>query len=310
MPPRPASAALVATATLVVLAACASSPAGPVPSSGAPQTEPAPAATGAGLAVVASTNVWGDVVAQVGGDLVDVTSIISDPSADPHSYEANARTQLAISHAALIVANGGGYDDFVDTMVAALPTQPPVIHAVDVIATGEENEHVWYDLPGVQKVADTLATQLGALDHDHAATYTANAQAFDDEVGGIEQQVADLKAAHAGAPVAITEPVPLYLLDEAGLVNATPPDFSEAVEEETDVPPAVLAETLALFADHAVDALVYNAQTTGPQTEQVLSAAKDAGIPVVPVTETLPAGTDYVGWMTSNVAAIGDALGR
>src|SRR5262249_38288442 len=157
---------------------------------------------------------------------------------------------------------------------------------------------------------DEIAAQLGALDPGHASTFTANAKAFDDKVAGVEQRVADLKAAHAGAKVAITEPVPLYLLDEAGLVNATPPDFSEAIEEETDVAPAVLAQTLALFSEHTVDALVYNAQTTGPQTEQVLSAAKDAGIPVVPVTETLPAGTDYVGWMTSNVAAIGDALGR
>ncbi|HEY0119425.1 MAG TPA: zinc ABC transporter substrate-binding protein [Cellulomonas sp.] len=309
MPPRPARAALVATATLVVLAACASSPTVPAATSGT-AAGPTPWASGTRLAVVASTNVWGDVVGQVGGDLVAVTSIISDPSADPHSYEANARTQLAISQAALIVANGGGYDDFVDTMVGALATQPPVIHAVDVIATGEDNEHVWYDLPGVQKVADTVATQLGTLDPEHAATYAGNATAFDRKVAGVEQQVADLKAAHAGAPVAITEPVPLYLLDEAGLVNVTPPAFSAAVEDETDVPPAVLADTLALFRDHAVDALVYNAQTTGPQTEQVLTAAHDADIPVVPVTETLPAGTDYVGWMSANVTAIAGALGR
>ena len=304
MSSRPLRAAFVAAAASFALAACASSPSG----TAAPSATTTP--TRGAIAVVASTNVWGDVVSQVGGDRVDVTSIITDPSADPHSYEANARTQLAVSGAALVVANGGGYDDFVDTMVGALASKPVVIHAVDIANTGDENEHVWYDLPGVRAVADEVAVRLGRLAPADAAKFTANAQAFDDKVAGIERQVAALRAAHAGAPVAITEPVPLYLLDEAGLVDATPPDFSAAIEEETDVAPNVLAETLAQFADHEVDALVYNAQTTGPETEQVLGAAQSAGIPVVPVTETLPTGDDYVGWMTANVTAIGDALDR
>jgi zinc/manganese transport system substrate-binding protein len=304
--------------TALALAACSSSPgsggtagasAGTSGASTAAEPDGTAGADGV-LSVVASTNVWGDVVAQVGGDLVDVTSIITDPSADPHSYEASARTQLAVSQAALVVANGGGYDDFVDTMVSALDDPPPVIHAVDIAATGDENEHVWYDLPGVRGVADEVAKQLGTLDPDHTATFTANAEAFDGKVSDLEQQVTELKAEVAGTSVAITEPVPLYLLEEAGIENATPPEFSEAIEEETDVSPAVLAETLALFSDHKVDALVYNSQTTGPQTEQVLEAARAAGIPVVPVTETLPAGTDYIGWMTSNVTALSDALGR
>lgn len=314
MPRRAVHLTLLAAASLVALAACSSSPAAAPASSGA-ATPAASSGAGAGsasgrIAVVASTNVWGDVVTQVGGDLVDVTSIISDPAADPHSYEASARTQLAISTAALVVANGGGYDDFVDTMVGSLATKPPVVHAVDVESTGQDNEHVWYDLPGVRTMADAIATRLGSLDPRDSATFTANAKAFDDKVAAIETKVAALKAAHAGAPVAITEPVPLYLLDEAGLVDATPEAFSKAIEDETDVAPAVLADTLALFADHKVDALVYNEQTTGPQTEQVLAAARSAGIPVVPVTETLPKGTDYIGWMTSNVAAIGAALDR
>ena len=79
-------------------------------------------AAGDALSVVASTNVWGDVAAQIGGDHVAVTSIISDPSADPHGYEADARNQLALSRAALVIENGGGYDDFVDSMLAAATT--------------------------------------------------------------------------------------------------------------------------------------------------------------------------------------------
>ena len=55
--------------------------------------------------------------------------------------------------------------------------------------------------------------------------------------------------------------------------------------------------------------LVYNEQTSGPQTEQVVDAAKADGIPAVPVTETLPDGQDYLSWMQANIRALSQALG-
>ena len=109
--------------------------------------------------------------------------------------------------------------------------------------------------------------------------------------------------------VAITEPVPLYLTEAAGLVNVTPPGFSEAIEEGTDVPPTVLADTLALFTGKKVAVLVYNEQTSSPETEQMLTAAKDNSIAVVGVTETLPEGKDYLSWMDANITALVGALG-
>ncbi|WP_159809902.1 metal ABC transporter solute-binding protein, Zn/Mn family [Cellulomonas citrea] len=298
---------LVAVPLAVLLTAgCSSS------SSTAGSSASASAPAGA-VVVVASTNVWGDVVQQVGGDLVDVTSLMTDPNADPHSFEANAQSQLAVSKASLVVENGGGYDDYMDTMLSSLSSKPAVINAVDVSgktapAGGELNEHVWYDFATVTKVADTIATQLSTVDPSHADTYAANAKTFDAKVATLTQSTADLKTTVAGKGVAITEPVPGYLLGNLGLVNKTPAEFSEAIENETDVPATVLSDTLALFSSHEVAALVYNEQTTGPQTEQVLAAAKAAGVAVVPVTETLPAGKDYITWMTANLDALRTAL--
>ncbi|HEX7835130.1 MAG TPA: ABC transporter substrate-binding protein, partial [Pseudolysinimonas sp.] len=54
--------------------------------------------------------------------------------------------------------------------------------------------------------------------------------------------------------------------------------------------------------------LAYNEQTSGPETDRVRAAATAAGIPVVPVTETLPKGKDYVSWMNANLDAVGAAL--
>ena len=128
-------------------------------------------------------------------------------------------------------------------------------------------------------------------------------------VAGLSTQVEAIRTEHGGTAVAITEPVPLYLTDAAGLVNATPDQFSEAIENETDVPAAVMDQTLALFADGKVAALVNNEQTTGRQTQAVVDAAAANGIPAVPVTETLPDGQDYLSWMQANIQALSEALG-
>jgi zinc/manganese transport system substrate-binding protein len=304
MLPRRTSLALAATLTAsLALAACGD------------DGTPAAAETSDGLSVVASTNVYGDIAASILGDAGTVTSIIADPSADPHSYEANTRTQLELSKADVVIENGGGYDDFVDTMLDAADSKAVVLNAVDLsgktAAEGEElNEHVWYDVESVRKVAQALEAELAKASPDDAGTLKTNLETFEDGLDTLEDKITTDEAGTTGQPVAITEPVPGYLLDALGARNVTPEEFSEAIEEETDVPVDVLQETLSLFTQKQVRALVYNEQTTGPQTEQVLQAAEDNGIAVVPVTETLPEGKDYTTWMTENVDAIATALAQ
>jgi zinc/manganese transport system substrate-binding protein len=302
--------ALVAVAA-IGLVGCSTSP------TSGPASSPTPssAASGAGLVnVVASTNVYGDIVKTIGGPVVVVTSIIDDPEKDPHEYEADARTQLALSKAQLVIENGGGYDDFMDTMLKSAQTKPTVINVADVSgrnqhpSDGEFNEHLWYDFPTVEKLAAQLVTELSAAAPGQAATFESNGKAFAAQLGQLQQDEAAIKAKHAGEGVAITEPVPLYLLEAAGLVNKTPETFSAAIEEDTDVPPAVLKETEDLFDTKQVKLLAYNQQTTGPQTEAVLAAAKRNNIPVVPVTETLPTDQTYLSWMQANLRAISTAL--
>lgn len=266
------------------------------------------------IGVVASTNVYGDIAGVIGGAGVSVTSIIDDPDKDPHEYEADAQNQLAISKAIVVIENGGGYDDFIDTMITAAETSAKVVNVADLSgydqepAEGAFNEHMWYDFPTMAKLADTLAAEFGAADASQADTFKANATTFKEKLTTLEASEATIKADHAGEGVAITEPVPGYLLDAAGLTNKTPDAFSESIEEGTDAPVAVLKVTVALFDDKQVKLLAYNEQTSGPQTEVVLAAAKKNSIPVVPVRETLPDGQDYIAWMTSNVEALSTAL--
>lgn len=282
-------------------------------------------AAGDRLKVLAVTDVYGDIVRSIGGDRVEVTSIIGGAATDPHSYEATARDQLAVKNADLVIVNGGHYDDFLTRLLDAAGGERTVLTAVtEAHLEGEENpaedfpqphehgetgnEHLWYDLQAVSVLATRIADTLTELDPGSRDAFQGNAAQFRSGLGSLMDRQREINGAFGSTPIAVTEPVPLFLLADSGLVDQTPPEFSEAIEEGSDVPARTLQETLALFTDGIVGLLVYNAQTTGPQTERIKKAAEANDIAVVGVTETLPAGQDYLGWMRANLDAIYTAL--
>jgi zinc/manganese transport system substrate-binding protein len=263
------------------------------------------------IKVVASTDVWGSVVKAVGGDDVAVTSIIDDPTKDPHDYEVKPADTAAVAGAQLLVSNGLGYDEFFAKAVATAGKGKPSVVASEVSGkqqAADTNEHLFYDLPTVKKVADKIAADLGGLDSAKKATFDANAKAFDTKIDELITRIGQIPA---GRKVVVTEPVANYLLTAGNIADATPKAFEEAVEAGTDIPVAAVAEATALITDRKVDALVNNAQTETDLTNQLKQKAATAAIPVVDVTETLPAGTtDYVGWIGKEVDALSKALAK
>ncbi|MGZ4662566.1 MAG: metal ABC transporter solute-binding protein, Zn/Mn family [Arthrobacter sp.] len=266
--------------------------------------------------VVASTSVYGDLVRSVGGDKVRVTSIISRTSQDPHSYEATTQDKLSVSKAELVVENGGGYDDFLQKLAGdAGLGEKNLLDASDAsgLKTGAGagfNEHVWYSTSGMSRFVDALAEKLAVLEPSSAADFRANAAALKKDLGGLDTRLAELKAKAGTGGVAITEPVPLYLLEAAGLENRTPAEYSAAIEDGSDVPPAVLRAAVDVVKSGGIRLLAYNPQTEGPQTRALKDAATAAGVPVVEFGETLPEGKTYLQWMSGNVDALAKALGQ
>jgi zinc/manganese transport system substrate-binding protein len=274
------------------------------------------------ISIVASTDVYGDIAAQIAGDDIAVTSIITSAAQDPHSYEASAQDQLAIAEADIVIHNGGGYDAFIDTLLAASGNDVVVVlDAVEISGfapdeAGEDdhshiegfNEHVWYSFEAMDALASELADRLAALDAANAESYQDNYEAFAAGLAGLEERAHSLHEDFEGTGIAVTEPVPVYLLAELGLDDLTPEAFSEAIEEGSDVPPLALDDTLHLIASGAVALVAYNEQTAGPETQQVRTAAEAADIPVVSFTETLPDGADYLSWMSDNLGAVATAL--
>jgi zinc/manganese transport system substrate-binding protein len=287
-----------------------------------------PAGTAGGdIAVTASTNVWGSVASAVGGDEVDVTSIISDPAGDPHSHQMTPKDAANLTGAQLVVFNGGGYDEFIKQALGEGGQGPRAIEAFALAGheggtetskpSGEgqgqesgENEHVWYRLATVGAVADAIAKRLGEIRPDSRSAFEANAKSFKDKLDGLASQLDEIARAHGGAKVVATEPVAHYLIEDAGLQDVTPAEFVEAVEEETDPPAAAVADIQRLVAQRNVAIVIHNPQTETPVVADVLRKAQEAKLPVVDMAETLPAGQDYVTWMTEQINALSSALGQ
>ena len=279
-------------------------------------------ASGTGkVAVVASTNVYADLASQVGGDKVSVTPVISSSAQDPHSYEATPQDRLTVEKADVVVRNGGGYDQFMNDLAS---DDQHVVDAVEASGLqsehdkheghdhgsehhhhGDFNEHVWYDVPSMQKVLDRMADQLGQVDQNNAQYYRDNASRGKNELGTVEQKITGINA--SGGYIA-TEPLPGYLLQDAGLRDETPQAFTEAIDAESDAAPAVLKETLGLIKGGDVKLLALNEQTSTGQTDRLRTAAQDAAKPVVEFTETIPDGLNYQQWMTQNADHVAHAL--
>ncbi len=316
--PRLRRFAPLAVAAGLALTACGSDdPTAATAPEAAPEQPAAAEPSGEVIEVATSTDVYGAIVMAIGGDRVSVTSFIDNPGADPEAYEATPADAVAVQSAALVIGNGGGYDDFVFQLADAAGGERTVLDVSgsseleDQVAEGEEfNEHIWFNLEAVQRLGDQIAEELSAVSPDDADTFTAGAEAFRADVDELIERVDAIEAEFAGARVAATEPLPLYLLDDAGLENVTPEEFMEASEEGTDAPAAVVQETLeAVAGDDPAQALLLNIQTQTPATDRLRQAAQEAGVVEVEVFETLSEGmTDYVPWIGAQIDALAEAL--
>ena len=245
------------------------------------------------IKIVASTNVWGSVANLVAGDLATVDAIIYNINQDPHSYELTARDQLLINEADIVIMNGGGYDDFIQTAVDADPT--PAITVNAFMASGDDetrNEHIWYDVDQVGDVAAVIGAAIESIDESKMDEVESRVADFREELAKrkaqLDQRQKALLAAYISQEelsVFQTEPLVAYLVEDAGYIDATPAEFSEAVEEDRDVPPAIMKEATDLIKRGGVGAIFVNNSTQTQQIETLLNL--NPAIPVLSFGELL-----------------------
>jgi zinc/manganese transport system substrate-binding protein len=264
------------------------------------------------IAAVGAENEYANVISQIGGQYVSVTAIMSNPNTDPHTFEASQQVSSEVSAAQLVVQNGVGYDTFMNTIEAASPSSSRKVIDVQALLglpDSTPNPHLWYAPTTMPAVAREIAKDLGTLAPAHAAYFNAQVATFDSSLDTWTGDIAALKASYAGARVAVTEPVPDYMLQAAGLDDLTPWPFQADIMNGVDPSAQDLSLEQGFFTQHTARLFFYNQQVTDSLTDSLLALAQQNGIPVVGVYETMPTpGYDYQTWMTAEVTAAQRAL--
>jgi zinc/manganese transport system substrate-binding protein len=297
---RRAGAALLLVA--VAAAACGSgSSASPAPANGKIQ-------------VTVAENFWGSIASQLGGNKAAVTSIISNPDTDPHTYQPTANDGRSITTAGMVIYNGIGYDPWVQKLLAtnsgAGPTVLDVGQVVGVPDGG--NPHRWYSPSDVQTIINTITADYKKVDPNDAAYFDAQSQSFVN--GGLAQYnqlIAQIKARYPGVAVGASESIFSPMAQALGLDLMTPPSFLKAISEGTDPTAQDKAAIDAQIKGHQIKVYVYNSQNATPDVQAQVKEAKAAGIPVTTITETLvPTSSTFQAWQVHQLQDLAAALGK
>ena len=282
-----------------------------VPALDAPAAPAAAANTPGVINAIGTENEYADVLSQIGGRYVQVSSILNNPNTDPHTYEASPSVAQEVSAASLIVQNGVGYDTFMNKIESATPNSARKVLVVQHLLglpDNTPNPHLWYSPTTMPKVAKAMATQLSTIQPSHASYFAAQLARFDASLGPWMSAISAFRAKYAGTMVATTEPVADYLLTAMGLDNLTPFRFQANIMSGVDPAPQDITLEDGFFTKHQVKVFCYNQQVVSSLTSSIRLTAQHAGVPVVGVYETMPTGYDYQTWMLAEVKAIQAAI--
>ncbi len=268
---------------------------------GCPQARAAP------IPVVAAENFYGDVAAQIGGPWVTVRSVLKSPDVDPHLFEVSPSVGRAVSRARIVIANGLGYDPWMQRLLEATGGHGRTTITVGKLIGGKpgDNPHIWYDPRSMLALARALEPVLAALDPAHARDFALHLAEFQAAIGDVEARIAGLRARLAATPVAATEPVFGAMFAALGMPVRNQ-RFQVAVMNNGEPSAAEVAHFEADLRQHRVALLVYNRQASSPVAARMEAIAKAAGVPVLGVTETEPPGLTYQAWMLAEL----DTLAR
>jgi zinc/manganese transport system substrate-binding protein len=286
-----------------------------------------PLPNGTVIPVVAGENFWGSLVSQMGGSLTSVLSVVSDPNADPHEYEANASDGAAIAHAKFVIVNGVGYDDWALQLINASVQDEGGQEVLNVgnlngvsvnggIVTG--NPHQWYNPLYVNHTLIAMYSDLVALEPSAKSLFQQNFANLNSSTGGNSDGVSidqlysradQIRAEFQGTVVASTESIFVYLANYTGLDLISPQPFMEAIAEGNDPPVQSVTQFECQLESGNVRVLVYNIQTVTPITTSIEALAPAHNVTVTFVSETIqPPDTSFQNWMYGEYDQLLNAL--
>ncbi len=262
------------------------------------------------IEIVAAENFYGDIASEIGGPYVKVTSILNNPNQDPHLFSTSADTARAIAKANLIIYNGINYDPWVKNLTKTDNNSTKTIIVVAELVNKREgdNPHIWYDPNTMLAFANKLTEELGKLDTEHKTYFKQQFFKFSEENKPFLNKIAEMKKRYQGTPVIATEPVFNYMAESLGLIMKGI-NFQLSVMNDTDISAQDIKKFEDNLRNHAVKVLIFNNQVINPITTTMKNIAESAGIPVVGVSETEPAGQSYIEWMMNQLNELDKSLG-
>jgi zinc/manganese transport system substrate-binding protein len=267
---------------------------------------------GAAFQVVAAENFWGSIAKQLAGTKASVTSIIANPSTDPHSYEPNAADARTIAGAQLAIVNGIGYDNWAPKLLAASPLSGRIVLNVGSLLGLHEgdNPHQWYSPSSVTRVAERITADYDALEPGEAAYFAQRKHAFlTRDLARYDALRKVIRAKYAGTPVGYSESIFRPLGEDLGLKLLTPYSFAKAIAEGAEVSARDKQLTDTQARKRLIRIWVFNSQNVTPDVQRINDIARGQKIPVATVTETLsPASDSFEQWQVAELEAIARAL--
>ena len=263
------------------------------------------------LSVLAAENFYGDIAGQIGGDRVEVTSILSNPNQDPHLFETTPTIVRQVAAAQIVIFNGADYDAWMDKLLNAAPQAQRTIVAVAQLVNKKagDNPHLWYEPTTMPAVARALADAFSRTDPAHASDYAARLQSFTGSLDRVNRKIAEIRTKYAGVAIAATEPVFGYMASALGL-KVRNERFQMAVMNDTEPSAREIAAFERDLTERKVKVLLYNKQASTKLTERMLDVAHRSNVAVVGITETEPMGMSYQDWMLSQLEDLQKTLAQ
>ncbi|MGO1404314.1 MAG: metal ABC transporter solute-binding protein, Zn/Mn family [Lactobacillus helveticus] len=250
------------------------------------------------VSIVTTTNVYADIAKNVAGKYGSVQAIIKNSATDPHDFEPTTADAKKLTNANIIVANGLGYDSWMNKLASSV-SKKPVLVGEDLMGLKKvDNPHIWYDLDMPTKYVNYLVKRLSKLDKKHADYFKENGDKYLAKIAKVKQ-IAKSADKKNNKPVFVSEPVFDYGLEEAGY-KIGDKEFEEAIENGTDPSPKIINKMTNEIKDKKIAFFVNNTQASSSTVTTFVELAKENSLPVLNVRETIPNHMTYLDWMREN----------
>lgn len=253
------------------------------------------------LKIVTTTDFYGEVAKAVVGNKGSVQSIIDKPGIDPHDYEPTTKIAKDVSSSDITIANGLGYDSWMNKLSGKDSTSKILVGEDIMNKKTGDNPHLWYDPKTMPKLARYLAKELGKKQPKNKTYFQKNAENYIKSLKPVKSELNKLKQTAqntSNKKVFVSEPVFDYSIKYMGFKVGNK-DFEKAIENGTDPAPKVVKNMRQGISEQKISFLVYNSQSDSKTVDNMVKLANKNNIPVLKVTETLPAGKTYKEWMLS-----------